>query len=55
MATAGDTVFVALNRGDGNQPAVGLPDGDYTDLVSGGTVHAPLSLAPRSAMLLSAK
>ena len=27
MTTAGDTVFVALNRGDAPQPATGLPAG----------------------------
>jgi len=54
MSTAGDTVFVALNRGDGAQMAPGLPAGDYRDAVTGAAVHAPLSLPPRTAMLLVA-
>jgi glycosidase len=55
MTAAGDTVFVALNRGDIAQPAVGLPAGDYTDAVTGGTVHAPLMLPPRTGLLLVAQ
>jgi hypothetical protein len=53
MSSAGDTVFVALNRGDGAQPATGLPSGTYTDLIGGGTVSAPLTIPPRSAFVLA--
>ena len=52
MATAGDTVFVALNRGDTAQQAPGLPAGDYVDLVTGAAVHAPVSIPPRTAFVL---
>jgi glycosidase len=52
MTAPGDTVFVALNRGDGAQTAPGLPAGDYTDAVTGEKVHAPLQLAPRTAVVL---
>jgi glycosidase len=53
MSTAGDSVIVALNRGDSQQPAENLPSGTYTDLVSGESVTAPLQLAPRSARVLA--
>ena len=43
MTTAGDTVFVALNRGDAAAAAPNLPAGNYIDLISGATVSAPLS------------
>lgn len=52
MTDPGDTVFVALNRGDGAQQAVGLPTGDYMDAISGELVRAPVTLAPRSALVL---
>ncbi len=52
MTDPGDTVFVALNRGDGSQPAVGLPTGDYMDAISGELVRAPVTIAPRSAIVL---
>ena len=52
MVTAGDTVFVVLNRGDAAQQAPGLPDGDYVDLLSGAPVHSPISIQPRSALVL---
>ena len=54
MSTQGDTVFVALNRGDGAQPAVGLPTGDYQDLVSGEILHAPVQLPARTGLMLVA-
>lgn len=54
MVAAGDTVFVALNRGDGAQPAVNLPAGNYTDVVTGEAVHAPLQLPARTGLLLVA-
>jgi glycosidase len=53
MTSAGDTVFVALNRGDAQQPAPNLPAGNYVDLISGATVSAPLTLQPRSAVVLT--
>ena len=55
MTTTGDQVFVALNRGDTTQTATGLPGGNYTDLISGATVTAPLQLAPRTAVVLTAQ
>jgi hypothetical protein len=54
MTAPGDTVFVALNRGDAATQAPGLPAGDYVDVVSGQAVHAPLSLPPRTGMVLAA-
>jgi hypothetical protein len=48
-------VIVALNRGDFQTAAEGLPAGDYTDLVTGVAVTAPLDIAPRSAMVLVAR
>ena len=54
MASAGDTVFVALNRGDSQQPAQGLPAGTYVDLVTNETVQAPLQLDAHSARVLAA-
>jgi glycosidase len=53
MTAAGDTVFVALNRGDAPQNAVNLPAGGYVDLVTGATVSSPLTLQPRTALVLS--
>ncbi len=52
MVDQGDAVFVALNRGDGTQQAVGLPTGDYTDAITGEAVRAPVNLAPRSSVVL---
>jgi glycosidase len=52
MATSGDAVFVALNRGDGSQPAVGLPSGSYTDVLTGAAVSGAVTVPPRSAMVL---
>jgi hypothetical protein len=54
MSSAGDTVFVALNRGDSAQAAVGLPSGDYTNLLDGSTKSGSVTLPPRTAMLLVA-
>ena len=53
MSTAGDSVIVALNRGDSQQPALNLPTGTYLDLISGATVTAPIQLPPRSATILA--
>ena len=52
MSSPGDTVYVALNRGDGAQSAVGLPPGDYTDVVTGQAVHAPLTLPARTGLVM---
>jgi glycosidase len=52
MTDAGDTVFVALNRGDSTQAAVGLPTGDYMDAITGEAVRAPVNLAARSGVVL---
>jgi len=54
MTTAGDTVYVALNRGDGALDS-GLPPGPYKDLLTGATVSAPVQLQPRSALVLAAQ
>jgi len=56
METAGDTVYVALNRGDGSSQAGGLPAGNYTDLLSNASVSGPtLTLPARSSMILVAQ
>ena len=55
MQSPGDDVYVALNRDDTSQAAGGLPPGDYDDLVGGGTVHAPLSIPPRTGLVLRAR
>jgi glycosidase len=55
MSAPGDTVYVALNRGDSPQPALNLPDGDYLDLVTGAEVLTPVSLPPRTALVLGVK
>lgn len=54
MSTPGDTVFVALNRGDAPQSAINLPAGNYTDAVTGEAVHAPLTLPARTGLVLVA-
>src|SRR3569623_770834 len=43
MATTGDTVFVAVNRGDTAQPANGLTEGTYDGILGGAqlTAQAP--------------
>jgi glycosidase len=55
METAGDIVFVALNRGDTAQPAVNLPTGSYVDLVTGAAISGPVTLPPRSGLVLTAQ
>jgi glycosidase len=55
MSTSGDTVFVALNRGDSAQDATNLAAGTYTDLISGQTVTAPLQVPPRTGLVLAAQ
>jgi hypothetical protein len=55
MTAPGDTVFVALNRGDGAQGAAGLPAGNYTDAVTGAAVTAPLQIPARTGLVLVAQ
>jgi hypothetical protein len=55
MVGAGDDVFVALNRGDGAQPAGGLPPGTYVDALTGDTLQTPISIPPRTGLVLTAK
>jgi glycosidase len=52
MSTTGDVVYVVLNRGDAAQPAPGLPNGTYVDAVTGETLAAPLTVPPRTGLLL---
>jgi glycosidase len=53
MSTGGDTIYVAMNRGDAPQSAQGLPSGSYTDLVNGGTVSSGAMIPARTALVLS--
>ncbi len=55
MVSAGDDVFVAVNRGDTNQPAGGLAPGAYLDLVTGDTLETPISIPPRTGLVLTAQ
>jgi glycosidase len=55
MSDGGETLYVALNRADGMTGAPSLPPGQYHDLVTDTDVSAPLTLAPRSAMILAPK
>jgi glycosidase/uncharacterized protein with von Willebrand factor type A (vWA) domain len=56
MSTTGDTVLVAVNRGDGAQNAEGIPSGTYEDLLSGETVQGPsVNVKARGARILVAK
>ncbi len=52
MVTAGDHVFVALNRADQPQPAQGLPGGNYEDLTTGQMMSTPITIPPRTGMVL---
>jgi glycosidase len=52
MMDAHEVVWVALNRGDDERAATGLPDGNFRDLRSGETVAAGSALAPRSYRVL---
>lgn len=53
IEASGDTVYVALNRGDGTGQPPNLPPGTYVDLVSGKTVNTPITMNPRSALVLA--
>lgn len=46
MTTAGDTVYVAINRGDNDQTASGLPSGSLKELVEDATVNGPTLTIP---------
>jgi glycosidase len=47
-ATAGDTVYVAINRSDSPQPVTGLPAGPLNELVTSTSMSGPtLTLPPR--------
>jgi glycosidase len=52
MMDAHEVVWVALNRGDDERAAAGLPDGSFRDLRSGETVQAGAGLPPRSYRVL---
>lgn len=54
--TAGDTVYVAVNRGDSDQPISGLPAGQLDELVTGSVVNGPSASVPlRQARIYVAK
>jgi glycosidase len=56
MDLNGDTIFVAVNRGDGQASIGGLPGGAMTDLLTGADVSGPsVGVPPRSSMILVAK
>jgi len=54
MTTNGDTVFVAINRGDSPQPANGLPSGTYDDLLGGAQQAGTITIPARTALVLAA-
>jgi len=54
MRDGSDRIIVALNRADYEIKAEGIPEGNYTDVVSGQTVSSSSSLPPRSAFVLVA-
>jgi glycosidase len=54
METAGDTVYVVINRSDQSQQVGNLPGGSFTDLLNGGTVNGPsVTVSARSARVLT--
>jgi glycosidase len=53
MTSGSDVVYVAINRGDSAQSVGGMPGGQLTDLVGGGTVSGTsISVPARTAMVL---
>jgi glycosidase len=46
MSTTGDTVYVAINRGDGDKSIGGLPSGALTELITGAAVTGPSYTVP---------
>jgi hypothetical protein len=56
MSTSGDTVYVAINRGDGTANIGGLPSGPLTELVTNAAVNGPTySVPPRQARIFVSK
>ncbi len=56
MATTGDTVYVAINRGDGAANISGLPAAALNELVTGAAVTGPsATVPPRQARVYVAK
>jgi glycosidase len=53
LTAAGDTVYVALNRSDAAQPAVGLPAGTFTDVVTNTAFSGPMIPARRGVVLVA--
>jgi glycosidase len=54
MQSAGDSLIIALNRGDGAVEAPGVPSGTYTDLLTGATLSSPVTIPARGALVLDA-
>jgi glycosidase len=54
MSSAGDDVLVVLNRGDDSESAVGVPPGDYVDLLTGLPMTAPMQVPARGSLVLVA-
>jgi glycosidase len=46
MTTTGDTVYVAMNRGDTDTTIVGLPSGSLNELITSATATGPTFLVP---------
>ncbi len=46
LTTTGDTIYVAINRGDAEKTAVGLPAGAYDELVTGTAANGPAIAIP---------
>jgi glycosidase len=56
MSTAGDTVTVAINRGDATVTVNGLPTGSLSELVNGATLTGPTdTLPPRQTKIYVSK
>ncbi|MFO0550144.1 MAG: alpha-amylase family glycosyl hydrolase [Polyangiaceae bacterium] len=56
MSTAGDEVYVVINRGDGQASVGGLPSQGFTDELDGSSVSGPsVSVPARSARILVAQ
>jgi len=53
MVADGDTIFVALNRGDAPASAQGLPGGAYMDLINGGSLNGGATIPARTALVLA--
>jgi len=56
VSGGGNTVYVALNRADGNRTASGLPGGSFQDLLTGAVVAGPsVELPARTSLVLVAQ